>query len=116
MEGIPFCLATNSALANAEECLQSSGLAGVFPAIIARDHVESGKPAPDIFLKAAAVLDIPIERCMVLEDSSTGIEAASKAGALPVLVSSALPVDKTTILRCQLVFNDLLELLDFIQG
>jgi len=115
-EGIPFCLATNSASANAEECLQLAGLAGVFPTVIARDHVERGKPAPDIFLQAAAVLNVPIRRCMALEDSPAGIEAAASAGAVPVMVPSALPVDAETLTRCRCVLNDLDELLEVIRG
>ncbi|MEC4748971.1 HAD family phosphatase [Methylomicrobium sp. Wu6] len=110
-EGIPYCLATNSAAANAEECLQLAGLGGVFSTIITRDQVERGKPAPDIFLKAAAALGVSIDRCIVLEDSSAGIEAAFNAGALPVMAPSALPVDAATVARCKFVLNDLGELL-----
>ncbi|MGR8953029.1 MAG: HAD family hydrolase [Gammaproteobacteria bacterium] len=115
-EGILFCLATNSAAANAEECLQLAGLAGVFPTVVARDHVARGKPAPDIFLHAATALEVSIRRCLVVEDSSAGIEAAAKAGALPVMVPSALPVDAETAIRCTLVLNDLHELLDVMRG
>ena len=115
-EGIPFCLATNSASVNAEECLRLAGLEGVFSTIIARDHVERGKPAPDIFQHAAAALGVAIERCLVLEDSSAGIEAAANAGALPVMAPSALPVDAETLARCRLVLNDLAELVDVMRG
>jgi beta-phosphoglucomutase len=115
-EDIPFCLATNSASINAEECLRLAGLGGAFATIVTRDHVERGKPAPDIFLYAAAALDVSIKRCMVLEDSSAGIEAAFKAGALPVMVPSALPVDKATAAHCKLVLNDLSELLTLMRG
>jgi len=113
-QGIPFCLATNSTLINAEECLRLAGLEGVFAELIARDHVERGKPAPDIFLHAAATLDVAIDRCLVLEDSSAGIEAAARAGALPVMVPSALPVEAATAARCRFVLNDLGELLDLV--
>jgi beta-phosphoglucomutase len=115
-EGIPFCLATNSTLANAEECLKLARLENVFTTVIARDHVEHGKPAPDIFFQAASVLDVSISRCIVLEDSSAGIEAAFNAGALPVMVPSAWPVDTATHARCRLVLKDLAELPGMIRA
>jgi beta-phosphoglucomutase len=109
-EGIPFCLATNSALVNAETCLGMAGLSGAFPVVIARDHVRRPKPAPDIFLQAASALDVSADRCLVLEDSAAGIEAALEAGALPVMVPSMRPVGAATLARCRLVLNDLAEL------
>jgi beta-phosphoglucomutase len=115
-EGIPFCLATNSTGINAEACLGLAGLAGVFSTLIARDHVTRGKPAPDIFLYAASALEVSVSRCIVLEDSSAGIEAAFEAGALPVMVPSRLPVDTATLARCKIVLNDLAELPAKIRG
>jgi beta-phosphoglucomutase len=115
-EGIPFCLATNSSWVNAEACLGAAGLSDVFSTVIARDHVQRGKPAPDIFLYAASALEVSISRCIVLEDSSAGIEAAFKAGALPVMVPSAMPADSVTLARCRIVLNDLAELPEMIRG
>jgi beta-phosphoglucomutase len=115
-EGIPFCLATNSALVNAEECLGLAGLSEAFSIVITRDHVQRGKPAPDIFLQAASALEVSVSRCIVLEDSSSGIEAAFMAGALPVMVPSMLPVDAATLARCRFVLNDLAELPEMIRG
>ena len=51
-----------------------------FDAIITRDDVERGKPAPDIFLSAAAALGAKPARCVVYEDSDEGIQAAHAAG------------------------------------
>jgi HAD superfamily hydrolase (TIGR01509 family) len=44
-------------------------------------HVERGKPAPDLYLHAAAQLGVPIERCMVIEDSPVGAKGALASGA-----------------------------------
>jgi beta-phosphoglucomutase len=85
---IPFCLATNSPKINVQECLTFAGLEHVFSIIVSRDDVKQGKPAPDIFLKAAEHLQQPIETCLILEDSRVGIQAAEAAGAIPVLIPS----------------------------
>jgi len=49
-------------------------------AVVTSEDVERGKPNPDLFLEAAAQLGAPPERCVVVEDSDTGIEAARNAG------------------------------------
>jgi beta-phosphoglucomutase-like phosphatase (HAD superfamily) len=51
-----------------------------FDAVVTRDDVERGKPAPDIFLNAAAALQADPARCVVYEDSDEGISAARAAG------------------------------------
>ena len=58
------------------------GAAGVpVPTVlITSEAVERGKPAPDPYLAAAAALGVPIERCLVFEDSEHGIGAARSAG------------------------------------
>lgn len=104
---IPYCLATNSSAVNAVECLEFAGIREIFSIIITRDDVEHGKPAPDIFLKAAELLQVPISRCLVLEDSYAGIEAASRAGAFSVLIPSTDPVDPMAIALCDRMMIDL---------
>ncbi len=46
-----------------------------------REHVINGKPAPDLYLYAAAQLGTPIERCLILEDSPVGVTGAVASGA-----------------------------------
>ncbi|GAB4540621.1 MAG: HAD family hydrolase [Parvularculaceae bacterium] len=52
----------------------------VAPHIYSADLVARGKPAPDIFLYAAAMLDVPPEACLVIEDSVNGVRAGRAAG------------------------------------
>lgn len=104
---IRFCLATNSSLVNALKCLDFAGLGNVFDCIVARDHVERGKPAPDVFLAAAERLAVSVGRCLVLEDSPIGVVAASAAGAMTVFVPSVLPADPYAAELCDLQCNDL---------
>ena len=46
-----------------------------------REHVERGKPHPDIYLHAAAMIDVPIDQCAILEDSIVGATGAVASGA-----------------------------------
>jgi beta-phosphoglucomutase-like phosphatase (HAD superfamily) len=104
---IPYCLATNSRAVNAYECLEIAGIKDVFSIIITRDDVQHGKPAPDIFLKAAKLLQAPIRRCLVLEDSHAGVVAAARAGAFSVFVPSIETVDPLTVELCDIMMIDL---------
>lgn len=113
---MPFCLATNSLEANARKCLELAGLKDIFSTIITRDHVQHGKPEPDIFLKAAELLQVGIRRCMVIEDSHAGIEGAFRAGAFSVFIPSVFPVNPLTIELCDLKMNDLAQLADAIRA
>ncbi|MDD5462252.1 MAG: HAD family phosphatase [Methylococcales bacterium] len=109
---MPYCLATNSRAVNAYECLELAGIKDVFSTIVTRDDVQQGKPAPDIFLKAAELLRAPISRCLVLEDSHAGIIAASRAGAFSVFVPPPFPVNPLTVELCNLTIDNLACLLE----
>jgi beta-phosphoglucomutase-like phosphatase (HAD superfamily) len=112
---IPYCLATNSSAINAYECLEFAGIKEVFSIIVSRDDVHYGKPAPDIFLKAAELLRVPIHKCVVLEDSHAGIEAASRAGAFSMLVPSSGFIDPLTIDLCDVIMTDLSQVLAYLE-
>ncbi len=115
-ENIPYCLATNSRTANALECLELAGIKDVFSVIVSRDHVQHGKPEPDIFLKAAESMQVDIRRWLVLEDSHAGIVAASRAGAVSVFIPSIAQIDPLTVALCDLMADDLAQLADAIRA
>ncbi len=104
---IPVCLATNSSTINSHECLDIAGIKNRFPKIVTGDDVNRAKPEPDIFLKAADYLQADICRCVVFEDSHTGIIAASSAGAYSVYIPSTLPVDPLTVELCDCMMDNL---------
>lgn len=108
---LPYCLATNSRRDNTLECLEKAGLTNVFNTIVSRDDVVQGKPAPDIFLIAAQRLQVTIQRCLVLEDSHTGIVAAHAAGALTVFIPSVMPANALTVELCATMMPDLITVL-----
>lgn len=65
--------------------LDLTGLASLFsPHIYSVDHVQNGKPSPDLFLHAAKQIEVPAGRCAVIEDSVNGVIAAKAAGMMPI--------------------------------
>jgi HAD superfamily hydrolase (TIGR01509 family) len=78
--GLRLALATSSLRTHADLSLAETKLAGLFDAEATGDEVERGKPAPDIFLLAAARLGVEPADCVVLEDAPAGIAAAAAAG------------------------------------
>ena len=59
--------------------------------LVTVDDVQRPKPAPDLYLRAAAGLGLPAGDCLALEDSPSGIESARAAGCLVLAVAHSLP-------------------------
>ena len=77
-----LAVASSSPRERLDRTLARAGLA--FGVTVAGDEVEHGKPAPDMFLAAAARLAVAPERCVVVEDSAPGV-AAGVAARMPTL-------------------------------
>ena len=92
--GIPVALVTSTASDKTGMLLRRSGLDGYFAAVTCGDEVESGKPAPDIFLEAASRLEVDAAKAIALEDSPNGVRAAHAAGARVIQVVDLLPPDR----------------------
>ena len=88
---IPLGVATSTRRLRAEAKLEASGLLRHFAALVGGDEVEHGKPAPDIYLAAAARLGQPPQRCVAIEDSEAGYLSAHRAGMTVALVPDLLP-------------------------
>ena len=111
---LPYCLATNSPRHAALACLLLAGLDQVFPIIITRDDVSTGKPAPDIFLYAAEVMGFKAAECLVLEDSPVGVAAANTAGCPCLFVPSLHPADECATSKSLAAFDNLEQAAGFI--
>lgn len=81
---VPMALVTNTRRGLTENALNSIGR-HYFSATVCGDEVPEGKPAPDIYLRAAELLGFAAGECLAIEDSVTGTAAAEDAGC-PVLV------------------------------
>ena len=78
---LPRAVASNSVKRRVELSLDRTGLSGLFDdRLFCADMVERPKPAPDLYLMAAAALGAQPGRCVVVEDSPTGVRAAVAAG------------------------------------
>jgi beta-phosphoglucomutase len=86
--GVPIGLATNAEPANADFVLDGASLRPYFQVVVDGHQVERPKPYPDVYLRAAGLLAVPPENCIVFEDSPIGIDAARASGARVVGVGS----------------------------
>ena len=78
---VPLCVASNSSRERMRVSLQTSGLLPLFEGrMFSAVDVERPKPAPDLFLHAAAAMGAAPSRCAVIEDTPTGVTAATAAG------------------------------------
>lgn len=84
--GVRLAVATSTIRAEANRLLTETKLLPRFDALVCGDEVEHGKPAPDLFLKAAQALGIAPSDCIVLEDSEPGARAAVAAGMRVIVV------------------------------
>ncbi len=73
-------LGIGSSSKNAGFILSRIGLEGYFDAVCDGNCISRSKPDPEVFVKAAAMLSTPAERCLVVEDAKAGVEAAVAGG------------------------------------
>ncbi len=89
--GIPCAVASSTPEVNALRKLENAGLLEFFSALAFGDQVKDSKPHPEIYLTAAARLNIDPARCAALEDSDNGVRAAVSAKMLVFQVPDLLP-------------------------
>jgi HAD superfamily hydrolase (TIGR01509 family) len=78
---VPYCVASSSDGERIAFMLRKTALWDLFDGrVFSTTMVRHGKPAPDLFLLAAATMGIPPAQCLVIEDSVSGIAAAKAAG------------------------------------
>lgn len=87
---LPLAVASGGPRQIVHASLEHLGLARFFDAIVTLDEVGIPKPAPNIFLRAAAELDVNPQACLVFEDSDTGLDAARAAGMQAIDVRRGL--------------------------
>lgn len=89
-----YKLSLASASKNAPKILKYLGLTDYFVGIVDPATLHAGKPDPEIFARAAEILDLPANQVAGLEDSSAGIESINGAGELSIGIGSQLTAAK----------------------
>jgi beta-phosphoglucomutase family hydrolase len=105
--GIPRAVGSSTPRGNLDALFAATGLDSLFDAIVCGDDVTHGKPDPEVFLKAASLLGLAPERCIVIEDAFAGIEAARRGGMKVVGVATTNPI--ASLQGCDLAVETLLE-------
>ncbi|RWN31648.1 MAG: HAD family hydrolase [Mesorhizobium sp.] len=121
--GLPCCVASSGTLDRIRYALDVTGLLELLePHLFSAAMVARGKPAPDLFLLAAAKMGAIPQNCLVIEDSPAGIEAARAAG-MRVLAFTGGSHTGNPALKARLassepdfIFADMLQLPDLIAG
>jgi HAD superfamily hydrolase (TIGR01509 family) len=113
--GLAKAVATSTARERAMYKLKKASLDARFDAIACGDEISRGKPAPDIFLLAARLLQLPPEACLVLEDSDAGVLAAQSAGMRVVVIPDVKPPSPEASAAAWRIFPNLFRAAEFIQ-
>jgi HAD superfamily hydrolase (TIGR01509 family) len=87
---MPMAIASGGSRMVVEKTLRVVGVSDWFDEVVTADDVVEGKPAPDIFIKAAHLLGVSPAKCLVLEDAPAGILAAQRAGMQVIAIPSPL--------------------------
>lgn len=77
---IPMAIATSGIQVNIDYMFEHLPIKQYFSAVVNSAHVSKGKPDPEIYLKAASLLQIPSFQCLAFEDAAVGVTSAKKAG------------------------------------
>lgn len=87
-----------------------------FDAVICGDMVENGKPDPDIYLRAAAELNLLPEECAAFEDSPNGLRSAYAAGCKTIMIPDLSQPDGDIMPFLSAVYESLDKAIDFFEG
>ncbi|MBT5709160.1 HAD family phosphatase [bacterium] len=91
---MPIAVASGSLHPVIDAVLKLQNIRQYFSAVVSSSDVPQGKPAPDIFLRAAEELEVEPKDVCVIEDSEAGIEAGIRAGMHVIAITNSLPSER----------------------
>ncbi len=103
-----YKLAIGSSSKNAKFILKQLGITDTFDAISDGNNITRSKPDPEVFIKAAEYINVPVSDCAVVEDAVAGIDAAKAGGFLAVGIGDAARYDRAD--KSLAAFSDLLKI------
>lgn len=87
-QGVPMAIGSAAITLNIDFAVDNLHIRHFFNAIVSADDVTTSKPHPETFLKAAALLQVEPQHCIVFEDAPKGVEAALNAGMKAVVITT----------------------------
>ena len=94
-QGVLMAVASSSRISRVEANVKRSGIWDYFKIVLGGDQIKDGKPAPDIFIKAADELGLDPVDCYVFEDSINGVHAGYAAGCETIMIEDlTAPTDE----------------------
>ncbi|MGB8942463.1 MAG: HAD family hydrolase [Streptomyces sp.] len=113
-DGVPYCVASPGSHARIRVGHRTTGLDRWFEdgRIFSSQDVGRGKPAPDLFLYAAERMGVAPERCVVVEDSPLGVQAAVEAGMDVFGFTAMTPAER--LVGATQLFSNMGELADLL--
>jgi HAD superfamily hydrolase (TIGR01509 family) len=104
--GVKVAVASSSPRVRLDRTLRRAGLEDLFAITVAGDEVAHGKPAPDMYVEAAARLELPPVGCIAVEDTAPGVESALRAG-MKVVAIAREPGDRARLRDADVVLDRL---------
>lgn len=115
--GLPYCVASSGEHSKIRTTLGATGLLERFDGrIFSAQDVQRSKPAPDLFLHAAAALGHAPSRCLVIEDTPTGVRAGVAAGMRVFGFSARTPAQRLIDAGAHATFRSMAALPAMIEG
>ena len=114
--GVPLALASSTRSDIVKLELDEAHLLSCFDAVLGGDMAPRSKPEPDIFLAAAAALQVEPKCCYVLEDSFNGIRAAHRAGMHPIMVPDMQQPDDEMRRLAEVIVENLPDAMDYLRA
>ena len=114
-KGIRKAVASSNSLYWIETLLGANGIFHRMDAVSHSKLVQHGKPAPDLFLKAAELLGCEPGECVVLEDSENGLRAAHSAGMIPICIPDLKRPSAEVESLCSAVCSDMNEVIEWLE-
>ena len=87
-QGIPMAIGTAAIPFNIDFVLDNLHIRKYFSAVVSAEDVTHSKPDPETFLKAASLMNVAPEHCIVFEDAPKGVEAADRAGMTAMVLTT----------------------------
>lgn len=107
----PLAIASSANRPLIDLFLAESGLAELFGVAVSSEEVARGKPAPDVYLRAAKLLGVDPANCAAVEDSSNGLRAATAAGLAVVAIPNPhFPPAADAVEGAEIVIDSIREL------